>query len=186
ERLLQRGYLAVVALEVVGLDVVHHRDGRRERQKRPVVLVRLHDVELAPPNPRVPAPPSDTAAGESRGIPPGGRQRLRDHHRGGRLTVRARHGDHRSAGDGLAEGVSPPYHRDPEGACSRQLRVVSRYRRGDHERPNPRYVPWVVTPPYFHPDGCQIGGATGVAITTGDRRALLFSEERQAAHAGSG
>ena len=43
----------------------------------------------------------------------GGRQRLRDHHRGGRLAVRARHGDHRSAGDGLAEGVSPPYHRDP-------------------------------------------------------------------------
>ena len=46
-------------------------------------------------------------------------------------------------------------------------------------------MPWVVTPPYFHPKGCQIGGARGVVITTGYRYALLFSEERQAAHASS-
>jgi len=100
--------------------------------------------------------------------------------------VRARHGDHRSTGDGLAEGVSPPYHRDPEGACSLQLRVVSRYRSGDHDRPSPSHVPWVVTPPYFHPVGCQIGGASGVVITAGDRYGLLFSEEGQATHASSG
>src|SRR5439155_18574114 len=56
----------------------------------------------------------------------------------------------------------------------------------DHDRPSSRYVPWVVTPPYFHPDSCQIGGASGVVITTGDRYALLFSEEGQATHPGSG
>src|SRR2546422_10364254 len=77
--------------------------------------------------------------------------------------LRPRHGAHCPTGNGLAEGVSPPYHRDPEGACSLQLRVVSRYRSGDHDRSSPSHVPWVVTPPYFHPVGCQIGGEIGRA-----------------------
>src|SRR5207244_4952617 len=36
ERLLQRRDAAVVALEVVGLDVVHHRHGRRQREERAI------------------------------------------------------------------------------------------------------------------------------------------------------
>src|SRR6266513_3150167 len=37
------------------------------------------------------------------------------------------------------------------------------------ERPSPSTGLWFVPPPYFHPAGCQIGGARGVAITTGYR-----------------
>src|SRR5207302_10866989 len=75
ERLLERREAAAVTLEVVRLDVVHHRDRRREREEGTIVLVRLDDVQLVPTEPRVPTPPSDTAAGESRRISPGGRQR---------------------------------------------------------------------------------------------------------------
>jgi len=101
ERLLERRQAAAVTLEVVRLDVVHHRDRRREREERTIVLVRLDDVQLVPAEPRVPTPPSDTAAGESRRISPGGRQRLRDHHRRGGLAVRAGDRHHQPTGDGL-------------------------------------------------------------------------------------
>ena len=88
ERVFQRGDRAV-ALEVVGLHVVDDRHRRRQREERAVEFVRLDHEQVAPAKPRVPAPASDTAAGESRRIPPGGRQRLRDHHRRGRLPVRS-------------------------------------------------------------------------------------------------
>src|SRR5437764_719274 len=74
---------------------------------------------------------------------------------------------------------SPPRRSPP-------LRLAPRSRSGDHQRPSPSYGPPVVTPPYFHPHGCQIGGASGIVITTSDCYALRFSEEPQAAHAGSG
>jgi len=102
-----------VALEVVGLDVVHDRHRRRERQERAVELVRLDHEQLTPTQPRVPTPRSDTAAGESRRIPPGGRQRLRDHRRRGRLAVGSGNSHHGPAGDSLAERIGPPHHGDP-------------------------------------------------------------------------
>ena len=74
---------------MIGLHVVHHRDGRPERQESLVVLVGLDDVEVLATDPSVAAPRSDTAAGESRGISPGGRERLCHHDCGGRLTMRA-------------------------------------------------------------------------------------------------
>ena len=86
ERILQR-LDAAVTLEVIGFDVVHDGDRRPQRQERLVVHVSLDDVQLVTANPRVATPCSDTAAGESCGVSSGGRERFRDHHRGGRLAV---------------------------------------------------------------------------------------------------
>ena len=75
---------------MVGLDVADDRDGRLQRQEGAVELVGFDDEQLPAADPRVPPPRSDTAAGESRGVSPGGRECLRDHDRGGRLPVRSR------------------------------------------------------------------------------------------------
>jgi len=37
--------------------------------------------------------------------------------------------------------------------------VIPGYCGSDHNRPSANHMPGVVTPPYFHPSGCQIGGA---------------------------
>ena len=67
ERVLERRHRAV-ALEVVGLDVVHDRDGRMQREKRLVVLVGLDHEEVVARQPGVAAPGAHPPAGD-----PGGR-----------------------------------------------------------------------------------------------------------------
>ena len=63
-----------VALEVVRLDVRHYGDRGPQREERSIELIRLGDEEIAAADAGVPMPPCDTAAGESRGVSPGGRQ----------------------------------------------------------------------------------------------------------------
>ena len=92
------------------------------------------------------------------------------------------HRHHGPAGDGLAEGFGPPHHGDPLGARSLELRVLPGYRSGYHDRTGPRHVLRVVSPPYFHPKSCQIGGTRWVVVTSGDRETLALGQQRQAAH----
>ena len=82
-----------VDVEVVGLDVGDRRDGRREREKGAVVLVRLDDEQLVAAAAQVPSPRGDAPADDPGGIATRGGERLGRHHGRRRLAVRARDAD---------------------------------------------------------------------------------------------
>ena len=151
---------------MVGFDVGHDRHRRRQRQERPVEFVRFDDGQVGASDPRIPAPPCDTAADESRGIPSGGRERLRHHHRGSGLAVRAGDRHHRPPGHRLTQSIGPPHDRDPQLPGPFELRVVLADRRRYHDRPHPVEVPGIVTLPNFDPQGRQIGGSRRICIAT--------------------
>ena len=95
ERPLQR-IEGAVAFEVIGFDVVHHRDGWMEREKGLVVLIRFHDEQLITAEPRVAAPCVHSSAGQAGDGEPGRGDRFGGHGGGGGLPVGA--GDGHTAG----------------------------------------------------------------------------------------
>ena len=98
---------------MIRFDIVHDGNRRLQRQEGLVVLIGLHDEQLVAADAGVAAPRSDTAAGESRGISPGGRERLCDHDRGGRFAVCPCNRHARSAGcNELSQGIGATH--DPE------------------------------------------------------------------------
>ncbi len=163
-----------IALEMIRFNVRHHCDRRHEREKRPIELVSLGDEQVASPDPDVPMPCCDTAAGEPCRVSPGGRQRLRDHHRGRGLAVGSCHGHHGPARHGLAEGVGPPHYRYSLRSSPCELRMVTADRCAHHHRPHPVEVRRIVASPHRYASGCQIGGSGGVPVTPGDRETLVL------------
>ncbi len=157
ERCLERRERAV-ALEVVGFHIAHHGHGRRQRQEGAVELIGLDDEQVPAADPRIPMPTSDAAAGESRGVSPGGRQRLRDHHRGGRLAVRSRDRHEGPAGYELSECVGAAYDRDARSPRPLQFGVLRSHGSRDDDRPGSSHMARIVSPQQRNPQGCQIGG----------------------------
>ena len=69
-----------VAFEVIGLDVVDHRDGGLERQECLVVFIRLNHEELITVEQRIAAPQRHPAPGKPGRVLPRGPERHGGHH----------------------------------------------------------------------------------------------------------
>ena len=91
ERVLERLHRAV-ALEMIGLDVIHDRDRRIQGEEGLVIFVGLHHEQCVAGEQRVATPPLDSAASEAGRLKSGSRQRLARHHRGRGLAMRTGHG----------------------------------------------------------------------------------------------
>ncbi len=92
ERLLQVLEIAV-ALQVLLVDVGDDGHRRRQLQERAVALVGLDDHELAAAQPRAAAEGAEPPADDRRRIEAAALEHERDHRRGRRLAVGARHRD---------------------------------------------------------------------------------------------
>ncbi len=112
-----------VVVEMVGLDVGHHRDLRIELQERAVALVGLDDDPLAGVPHRVGADLVDVTPDEKARVQPGFDQD-QGQHRGGRgLAVGPGHGDAATArGDG-GQGLGPAEHHQAPSAALDDLGV---------------------------------------------------------------
>jgi hypothetical protein len=86
-------FVRAVMIEVLGIDVRDHGDGRREAQERAVAFVRLGDEQISRAEPRIRAERRHLAADDDGGIEPGRAQDSGDERRGGRLAVRTGDGD---------------------------------------------------------------------------------------------
>ena len=185
ERCLE-GFHAAVALEMIRFHVVHNRDRRQQRQKSLVVFVGLDDEQVVATDPGVASPCSDTAAGESRGISPGGRERLCHHHCGGRLAMRAcdRHDALSPASDQLSQRIGAPHNRQTQGAGPLQLRVLPRDRGRNYNRPSPFHVARIVAPPNENSQSGQVIGTCpgSIGITTSYGDSPVPGNESQCAH----
>ena len=123
-----------VDVEVIGLEVRHHRHRGGEREEGAIVLVRFDDESLCAAGPEVAPPARDARADVSGGIESTGRERFGGHHGRGGLTVRPRDADQRRARRRLAERLGAPDDGKAELACAHELGMVLRHRRGDDER----------------------------------------------------
>ena len=103
---------AAEEIQVVGLDVGHHRDVGCVLQQRPVALVGLGDEALPAAVVSVGACLAEVAAHRERRVKPAVLQRHDEHRRGGRLAVGA--GDHQRgvSGHQLGQHHRPQDHRD--------------------------------------------------------------------------
>jgi hypothetical protein len=111
ERLLQVVEPAVV-FEMLVVDVRHHRNRRKQFQKRSIAFVRLGDHQLSPPEPRVAAEGAHPAADDRRRIEPRPFEDDRDHRRRRRLAVRACHRDAVAKPHQLREHLGARNHRN--------------------------------------------------------------------------
>jgi hypothetical protein len=171
---------------VVGLDVRDHRDARRQRQERAVVLVRLDDEARLAAELEVAAPRAHAPADHAGGLEPGGRERLGGQHRGRGLPVRARDPDRQPAGDRLGERLRAADHRQARGARGGELGVVLGNGRRDHHGARVANVRRVVPLDHVHPERAQIVGAGRVRVAPGDPRATSHEQLGEGAHPSAG
>ena len=182
ERPLELGRAAVVAFQMIGLDVVDHRHRWCQREKRLVVLVRFDDVERRSPHAGVAAPGRHTTAHETRRVPPRRRERLRAHRRRRRLAVCPRDGDHCAPGHHRSQRVGTPQHRDAKRAGTGELGVVGGDRRRHHHSPRTLHVPRIVPLPDGHTERLQVGSTRSVVVTTSYGRPAQLRQQRQGTH----
>ena len=131
ERLLQVVEAAVV-LEVLVIDVRHHRNRRQQLQERPVAFVRLGDHQLAASEPRVAAERAQPPADHRRRIEPGALEHQRDHRRRRRLAVRARDRDAEAQPHQLGQHLGARNHRNLPPRRLAHFRVRRPHRRRHH------------------------------------------------------
>ena len=126
-----------VVLEVLAVDVRHHRHRRRQAQEGAIALVRLGDQEAAKPQSSVRAERSQPPADHDRRIEAAARQDRRDERGGGGLAVSAADRDAVLHTHQLGEHVRPCDHRHAGRAGRHHLGVVrvDRGREDDHLGP---------------------------------------------------
>ena len=122
--------LGAEVVQVLAIDVGHHRDHREQVAERAVGLVGLGDQDLAATEARVGPERARLAADDRRRIQPGVREDDRNHRRGRRLAVAARHRDAVLDAHQLAQHLGARDHRDVARARGQDLRVVGAHGAG--------------------------------------------------------
>jgi hypothetical protein len=133
ERVLERRYRAV-ALQVVGLDVVHDRHGRMQCEEGLVVLVGLDHEQVVARDACVPAPRAHPASGDPGRGKASRCERLGGHDGGRGLAVRARDRHRTRPADQRRERFLARHDRQAERPRANELRMARRHRRGDDDR----------------------------------------------------
>ena len=123
-----------VMVEMLGIDVGHHRDGRGQAQERAVRFVGLHHHPVAFAQPRVGAVGVDDAAIDDGRIEPAGVEHGGDHRRRRGLAVRAADRDRPFEPHQLAQHLGATHHRQLAGPRRQHLGIVLLDRtRHDHD-----------------------------------------------------
>jgi hypothetical protein len=169
---------------MVGLDVVHHRDGGIEREEGLIVLIRLDHEEAVAGHPRVASPGTHPPAGDAGGIESCGGERLGGHHRGGRLAVGAGDGHGARALDQRGQRHLPRNHRHAGLARPGQLGMSRGHRGRHHQRAGAVHVRRIVPPQDRDAKRAEIGRAGGIGVAAAHPNPATGRDQRKRAHAG--
>jgi hypothetical protein len=183
ERVLQRRHGAV-ALQVVGLDVVHDRDSRMQREKGLVVLVGLDDEEVVAGDQGVAAPGTHPPAGDAGRRQAGGGQSLGRHHGRRGLAMRARHRHRAGAPDQRRQRFLAGHDWQPQGSRPLQLRMSRGDRRGDDHRARAFQMGGIMALPDARAHGREVGRAARIGIAPAHDDSPPAGDQRERTHAG--
>ncbi len=171
-----------IDVEVVRLDVGDHRDRRREREERAVVLVGFDDVGLLAAGAQVSSPAVHAPAHQSRRLQPGRGECVGGHHRRRRLAVRAGDRHERRAVHRLAQRLGASHDRKPGGACGHEFGMITRNRRRHHDRARARDVPRVVSFEHTNAERGEVRGVARRGVASGDGRPAARKELGERTH----
>jgi len=170
-----------VDVEVVGFDVRDDSDGRRQREKRAIVFVGLHDVQLVAAGAEVSLPRGDSTADERRRVAPRGRERRRRHDGGRRFAVRAGNRDELATNGDLTQCLGTAHHGDAALARTYKLRMILGHRRRDDEGARAIDMTRIMRL-NRDAESAQIVGAGWIRVAAGDRNAAAQEQLRERAH----
>ena len=132
ERFLQPVETALIGVQVVPIDIGHHRDDRLQQQERSIGLVGLGHQVASLAQSGIGAKSVDQPADDKGRIHPGAGQQAGDQRGGGGLAVRAGYRDAGPEAHQFAEHFGTRHHRYATRACRQQLRIVRGDRAGAH------------------------------------------------------
>ena len=173
-----------IDVEMIGLDIEHHRDGRIEREKRAIVFVGFDHIGLAA-EPKIPGPPLDAAAHHTGRFTSRRRERFGGHHGRRGLAVGAGDTDQRATADGISQRLGAPDQRDAGSACGVHFRMRRGDRRRIHHGPRTGHERGIVR---GHGDAIarQIRCAGGIRVGALNADAAAGEQFSERTHAGTG
>ncbi len=174
-----------VALQVVGLDVVDDRNGRRQGQERLVVLVRFDHEQIGAAHPGIAAPFGHPPAGQPRGIETGPHQGSGGHHGGGGLPVGPGNGHAGGGADQTRQRFLPRDDRDAEPGGLQQLGVGCRYGGAGNDGPRRRHQRRSAPDHDLGASRDQVAHAGRVGVRPANPHPPAERDQGQRAHPGS-
>ncbi len=174
-----------MVIHMLAVDIGHHRDGRRQKEKTAVAFIRLRDDKLALAHLGVGAEAAHPAADHHGRIETGGAEHMGDHRRRGGLAVAPGHRYPIFRAHQLGEHFSARNHRDLAAARLEHFRIGIFHRRGDHHhRGIHRQVVLLVSDEHPRAQGAQPRRRFAIVeIGARNRITLVQQNFRYAAHA---
>jgi hypothetical protein len=170
---------------MVCVDIRHHGNGGREREKGTIIFVGLDDVQAIAPSAQIAGPARHAPARKRCRISTGARQRFGYHDCCRRLAMGSGDGDDLAPTRYFSERVRATDDRYSTGAGTLQLRVVARHRRSNDERAGAFDVTGVMRT-NIDAESPQVICAVRIAITTCYANAPAHEQLGERAHAGAG
>src|SRR6185503_9409096 len=187
---LREGRLDVLQIaidvEVIGFDVGDHRDGWREREERPIILVGFDHEQLVGTVTQIAVPLGDTSAGDSRRFEAGCGERRRRHHSGGGFPVRPRDTHHTTVGDGATQCLRPAGDGYSELSRAHELGVILGHGRRHDQLASAVDVLRTVPRCDLDTKGPEILAPAGIGVAAGNRDAAPRQKLGERAHPGAG